>query len=146
MKIVQEIREEIHAALREPSRRDLNILALLFLVIPGVIGSYLAFLKAAPSGYVWMAVGACLAVCRLIPPLFRLIYRLWVGLSVIIGYFISRVLLTLIFFLVLLPTGLIMRVVGRDPMDRKFDPAASSYWNRKEDQAEASVERYEKQF
>jgi hypothetical protein len=45
MNIIQEIRDEIKAAYREPSSRDLNILALLFLVIPGLIGAYQLFLK-----------------------------------------------------------------------------------------------------
>jgi len=146
MNIIQEIREEIKAVYREPSSRDLNILALLFLVIPLLIGAYLLWRKGAPSGYVWIAAGLALSLCRLAPPLFKLIYRFWIGFSVVVGYFISRVLLTLVFFLVILPTGLIMRLVGKDPMERKMDPNAPSYWIKKEEQTDYSVERYEKQF
>ncbi len=146
MNIINEIKEEIQAAQREPSNRDLTILALLFLIIPALIGLYLVFWKGSESGYVWMIVGAVLAVTRLIRPLFKTIYSLWLGFSVILGYFISRALLTIIFFLVLTPTGLIMRLVGKDPMDRKWDPAAESYWIKREDGASTNLERYEKQF
>jgi len=146
MNIIQEIREEIKAAYREPSSRDLNILALMFLVVPSVIGTYLLWLKGASSGYVWISVGVVLSLCRFVPPLFKLVYRFWIGFSIVIGYFISRVLLSLVFFLVIMPTGLIMRLVGKDPMDRKLEPNAASYWIKKEEQTDYSLERYEKQF
>ena len=42
--------------------------------------------------------------------------------------------------------GLIMRILGKDPMDRKLDPKAVSYWMAKEQEKDMSVERYEKQF
>jgi hypothetical protein len=146
MNIIHEIKEEIRAAQREPSNRDLTILALLFLIIPGLSGLYLVFWKGSGAGYIWMIVSAALAVSRLIKPLFKTIYSLWLGFSVILGYFISRALLTIIFFLVLTPTGLIMRIVGKDPMDRKWDPAAESYWIKREEDPNANLERYEKQF
>jgi hypothetical protein len=146
MNIIQEIKEEIQAAQREPSSRDLNILALLFLIVPGLIGLYLVFRKGSDAGYVWMIVGAALAASRLIRPLFRTIYSLWLGFSVVLGYFISRALLTIIFFLVLTPTGLIMRLVGKDPMERKWDPTAESYWVKREEDSTSNLERYEKQF
>ena len=139
MNIIHEIKEEIRAAQREPSNRDLTILALLFLIIPGLIGLYLVFWKGSESGYIWMIVGAVLAVSRLIRPLFKTIYSLWLGFSVILGYFISRALLTIIFFLVLTPTGLIMRLVGKDPMERKWDPEAKSYWIKREEDPRARI-------
>lgn len=146
MKIVEEIRNEIKAIYREPSGRDLTMLAIIFLVIPSAIGGYQLLRHGSESGYYWIGAGVILAVCRLIPPVFTRIYKVWIYLSVILGYFVSRILLTLIFFLVLTPTGLLMRLVGRDPMERKLDPNAQSYWNRREPQEDTSIERYEKQF
>lgn len=146
MNIISEIRDEIAAAYREPSNRDLNILAILFLVILGLIGAYMIFWKGSASGYYWMVAGVILALARLIRPLFHLIYRLWIGFSVTLGYFISRALLTFIFFVVILPTGLLMRLFGKDPMDRKIDPNAPTYWIQREPQEEQTIERYEKQF
>ncbi|MBI5250409.1 MAG: hypothetical protein HY912_13025 [Desulfomonile tiedjei] len=146
MNIIQEIKDEIRAVQRVPSSRDLTILAALFLVLPGVIGSFLLLWKGSGTGWVWIVAGAALAACRLIPPLFQAIYNLWIGLSIVLGYFVSRILLTVIFFLVITPTGLIMRVLGKDPMERSLDPGATTYWRRKEQEADTSIERYEKQF
>mgnify|MGYP005857328415 CR=1 FL=1 len=146
MSIIQEIKDEIKAVYRAPSSRDLTVLALLFLAFPGVIGLYMLYWKGSPTGYTWITVGIVLALLRLIPPVFRLIYRAWIGISIIIGYFISRVILTLIFFLVITPTGLIFRLIGKDPMERKMDPNAKSYWQKRVRESDTSIERYEKQF
>ncbi len=146
MNIIEEIREEIRSALQEPSKRDMNILALLFLVIGCGIGAYVLFWKGSTNGYIWMAVGAMLGACRIVPPLFRRIYRFWVGFSIVLGYFVSRILLTIIFFIVILPTGIIMKILGKDPMERKRDPDAATYWRRKDSEADTSIDRYEKQF
>jgi len=146
MNIIREIKDEITAAYREPTSRDLTHLALLFLIIPGVIGSYLVFWSGSQSGYYWIGAGIIVSFCRLVPPLFRLIYRIWIALSVILGYFISRVLLTIIFVIVVVPMALIMRLVGKDPMDRRLGPDAPSYWIKREPQEDTSLERYERQF
>lgn len=147
MSIISEIRDEINIALaQEPKSRDLTILALLLLLIPGLIGSYKVFLKGADSGWYWIAAGVIIAASRLIPPFFRAFFRVWVSMAVTLGYFVSRILLTIVFVVVMIPTGLIMRVVGKDPMERKLDPAAETYWIEREPAEEGSLERYEKQF
>jgi hypothetical protein len=146
MSIISEIKEEIRSVRREPSSKDLNILALLFLILPAAYGCLQLFVKGNPKGYIWIGMGVALAVCRLIPPLFRAIYHFWVGFSVVLGYFVSRLLLTIIFLLVLTPTGFIMRLLGKDPMDRRRDPEGQSYWIARVQEPDASIERYEKQF
>jgi hypothetical protein len=146
MNVIQEIKDEIRAARRVPSSRDLTILAALFLVLPGLIGTYQLLWKGSGSGWSWIIAGVVLAACRLIPPLFRGIYSFWIGFSIVLGYFVSRILLTLVFLIVVTPTGLIMRALGKDPMERKLDPNATTYWQRKEQESDTSIERYERQF
>ena len=70
------------------------------------------------------------------PPFFRLFYKVWLSFSVVLGYFVSRILLLFIFFVIVTPTGLIMRLVGKDPMERKLDPSAESYWIKREEHVE----------
>ncbi len=146
MSIIRDIREEIRAAYREPTNRDLTILALLFLIFPAIIGLYLLYFKGSPAGYTWITIGVILALFRLIKPVFRMIYRAWIGISITIGYFVSRLILSLIFFLLILPTGLIFRLIGKDPMERKIDPRVTSYWQQRIAETDKSIERYEKQF
>ena len=146
MSIIAEIRDEIKAVYKEPSSRDLTLLAFLFLGVCSLVGAYQLLWKGSGSGYYWIGVGIALCLSRLIPPLFRRLYRLWVSFAVVLGYFVSRAILLIVFYLVLVPTGLIMRTVGRDPMERKWDPQAQSYWINKEPEEDSSIERYQKQF
>jgi hypothetical protein len=45
---------------------------------------------------------------------------------------VSPVVLGAIFFGVFTPAGFVMRLVGRDAMARRFDPAAKSYWVKRD--------------
>jgi hypothetical protein len=146
MNIIEDIKSEIRAVQREPSSRDLTILALLFLMLGAAVGGYQLLWKGAASGWYWIIAGVVLCLSRLITPLFRQLYSLWLAFSVILGYFVSRIVLTIIFFLVITPMALIFRVIGKDPMERKLDRKATSYWSKKEQEANPSIERYEKQF
>lgn len=56
------------------------------------------------------------------------LYVLLALVSFPIGYVLSHVVLGIIFYLVLTPLGLFFRLVGRDPLSRRFDPEAESYW------------------
>ncbi len=146
MSIIKEIREEIKAVDKEPTGRDLWILAVVFLIILSAIGSYSLFISGKWTGKIWIGAGVVLFALRFIPPLFRLIYKYWVRLAIVLGYFVSRILLTIVFFIVVLPTGLIKRVLGKDSMKRELEPEAKSYWEPRTDPPEQTIERYEKQF
>lgn len=50
------------------------------------------------------------------PPVFKLPARLWFGLSHLIGGVVSKVLLTVVFFVIVLPVGLLRRLFGADPL------------------------------
>ena len=77
--------------------------------------------------------GAVLIVLGLVaPPLLRPLYRVWMGLALVLGFVMTRVLLTLVYYLLLTPIGLLLRLFGKDPMHRHPDPEASSYWIPKE--------------
>lgn len=54
-------------------------------------------------------------------------YHLWMRLAHMLGYINSRILLSLIYFLVVTPYGLILRLFGRDMMNRR-GTGRKSYW------------------
>jgi hypothetical protein len=45
-----------------------------------------------------------------------------------IGWVVSHVLLAVLFYGLLTPLGLLFRVLGRDPLERRFSPEETSYW------------------
>jgi len=56
---------------------------------------------------------------------------LFVAMSLVsypIGFVISHVALAVLFFGILTPVGLLFRLLGRDPLARRFEPGRPSYW------------------
>jgi hypothetical protein len=61
-----------------------------------------------------------------------------------IGWVMSHVILGIIYYLVLTPIGLLLRALGRDPLRRRFETGARSYWIDRGE--EPAVERYFRQY
>jgi hypothetical protein len=82
-----------------------------------------------------MAVGVALAVLTLVffaaPSLQRRIYLGWMYAVYPIGWTISHVVMAIIYYFVITPVGLAVRLLRGDPLQRGFDRAAVSYWHRK---------------
>ncbi len=54
-------------------------------------------------------------------------YKLWMRFGMLLGAVMNRVILSVVFFIVVLPTGILMRMFGKDPMARKLDNKQESY-------------------
>ncbi|WP_375488304.1 SxtJ family membrane protein [uncultured Mycobacterium sp.] len=56
---------------------------------------------------------------------------IYVGISAAvhpIGWLVSHAILLAVFLLVVTPVALLLRVLGHDPLQRRFDPSTPSYW------------------
>jgi len=56
----------------------------------------------------------------------------WVKFGELLGVIISPLIMGLVYFLVLLPIGILMRVLGKDLLSLKFNKNIETYWNKKE--------------
>lgn len=63
----------------------------------------------------------------LIPPAARAFHIAWMKLAFVLGYVNSRVLLFLLFYLLVTPYGLIAKLFGHDPLNRRTQKH-DSYW------------------
>ena len=91
-------------------------------------------------GVLLMLLGA------LVPRALKFIYIGWMSLAFILGIAVSTALLTLFFYLIVTPIGLISRLAGRDFLNRKFDRDATTYWIRRDRSSSAQTRNYEQQF
>jgi hypothetical protein len=90
-----------------------------------------------------IGVGGALAIWAA-PGIGKRIWVGWMTAAAPIGWSLSHVVLAAVYYLVLTPIGLVMRAAGRDPLARRFDRAAASYWIKRDPQV--STERYFRQF
>lgn len=78
------------------------------------------------------------------PAVLRPLYRVWMALAVVLGFVMTRVVLTLVFVTLVLPIGLLLRLFGKDLLHRHPDPDTESYWIRRTPHTDdpARLERY----
>jgi len=97
------------------------------------------------AGIVASIVVAALVCAFAFFPLWLRLFRLWMKLAELLSRVMTRVLLSVFFYLVLTPIALIMRVLGKAPLDLAWKDGKPSYWIDKPEN-EYTVERYSKQF
>ncbi len=72
--------------------------------------------------------GAFLAVALVTPRILRPLNLVWFKFGLVLHKIVNPLVMGLMFFVVITPTALIMRAVGKDPLHREFDADADSYW------------------
>lgn len=77
----------------------------------------------------WVIGGIFILPALAYPSALSPLYHIWMRIGLVIGWFMSRIILSLVFYLIVLPIGLIMRLRGYDPMQRHYDPNATTYRN-----------------
>jgi len=81
----------------------------------------------------------------IIPVLLKPIYLVWMTFAVILGWFMTRLILSVLFFFIMTPIGLIARIFGKDFLNIRNKNSVSSYWNLRDSNVERNQD-YEKQF
>lgn len=125
------------------SKKDVRTTWIGFTVIFAVIGSLLLY-KGRDTYLYFYGASLFFGVFIFAPMVLLPIYRLWAKFAGAMAWFNTRLLLIIIYYLVLTPFGLVMRLFGKDPMDRKIDKTAATYWKRKIHHTDKK--RYEKQY
>ncbi|MEL7362068.1 MAG: SxtJ family membrane protein, partial [Bacteroidota bacterium] len=90
--------------------------------------------------------GALVVLGQLTPMLLRPVYQAWMLLALALGAVFSRILLTLVFFLGILPIGWGRRTFSDSPILTRPDPQAESYWIKKPPPTLSERERLEKLY
>ena len=79
---------------------------------------------------IWaLAVSAIfLLFAFLAPSILILPNKLWFKFGMLLGSIVAPILMLLVYFITVLPVGLIMRLLGKDILKQKLDKSAKSYW------------------
>jgi len=135
--------EEIKNIKSEKS--DMRKFGIAIGVILLVIAGFL-FWKEKESYQIFLTVGTILFVLGiLVPAVLKPIYWIWMIFATILGWIMTRVILSLLFYIIITPIGLIPRFFGKQFLELKWDKSKISYWNYMNTK-QLYEKIYEKQF
>ena len=101
---------------------------VVFCIVFAIVGLWPLWSGESPR--LW-ALGVALAfglAAFLLPAALRPLNRLWFRFGMLLHRVVSPLILGLLFFVTVMPIGLAMRALGKDPLRLRFEPGAASYW------------------
>ena len=102
--------------------------------------------KPGPAAAVLLGLAAGLAlVSQWAPAWLGPFNRGWALVGLALHRLVSPLALALVYLVAIVPVGLLLRLSGKDPMHRKFDPTAASYWVKRSPPGRADAQM-RKQF
>ncbi|MBX2811205.1 MAG: hypothetical protein KTR25_05325 [Myxococcales bacterium] len=127
-----------------PDRKTLQQFGYISLLFFGLLGCYMLS-TGYIYGWFWLGLGVSAGMLGWVAPLW--ISWLYIGLMVIsypIGFVVSHLILAFVYFVIITPIGMVMWLIGYDPMKRELLPAQASYWQSR--QLRRDVRSYFKQY
>ena len=113
----------------------------VFLILGGL------FLWQGKELYPYLfGISSFLLIVGLISPIvLKPVYKIWMGFAHILGFIMTRVILSILFYLVITPIGIIARFINRDFFNLELNREQISYWIYRENKP-FRKENYENQF
>lgn len=130
---------------KQVERKGLREFGLTVGIAFGVLAALLYWREKAHYIYFVPVSAALILLGLIVPVVLRPIRKGWMTLAAGMGWFMTRVILTILFFGVFTPLGAIARLVGKQFLHVHIDRSAESYWVYREG-AETGPDRLEKQF
>lgn len=122
------------------SKKDNITFGILFFILFLIIGLYP--LKSDGFIRIWfVALSLVFLIITIIRPnLFLFLNKLWIQFGILLGKIISPIVMGLVFFFVVTPTGILVRILKKDIMGLKR--GTSSYWINREDKAQSMKKQF----
>lgn len=116
---------------RAPAHASTSDLRIFGLVLGALFAAFFGVWpllrhRTAPL-WPWVVAGVLWLFALIWPAALSYLHRGWTGLGLALGWVNTRVILTLLYAITIVPLALLMRLWGRDRMARKLDPQCDSY-------------------
>jgi predicted membrane metal-binding protein len=101
---------------------------IVFAVVFAIIAA-LPLLHDEPVRWWSLAVAAVFLIAAFVAqPLLKPLNLLWFKFGLLLYKVVNPIVMGLLFYLTVAPMGIAMRLFGKDPLNRAFDPKATTYW------------------
>jgi len=112
----------------------LTVIRIIIMLKHGYVNQWLLYI----------AIGL-FSISLILPKTLKPIYKVWMKVTTTISKVISFVILGLFFYLIITPIGLFMKIIRRDPLQRRFDRNTDAYWINRDAKLN-DPKRIERQF
>jgi hypothetical protein len=89
-----------------------------------------------------MAGGIVLWMAMFAPSILKLMFKYWMNVAQVINKIVTAVILTLLFFCVITPASIILRLMGKDFMNLGFKSQLDSYWIKRKNKNEGYTQQF----
>lgn len=135
--------EEIKAIRSE--RRDLRKFGITMCIALAVLAALLFWRGKGIYVYAGLLSPVFLILGLAAPVVLWPVHKVWMSLAYVLGWVMTRVILSLLFFLGITPVGVLGRLFGKKFLDVGMQDSRKTYWIRR-DQEDHDPARYEKQY
>lgn len=127
MSWIKDVKDELKAL--EISTKALRNFGLLVGGIFLLIGIWIYYSSQNFVGIIFIVAGSLLMIFGMfVPNSLANVYKIWMGLAFAMGWLVSRILLTILFYLGITVIGFIAKIAGKKFLDVKFRDGKNSYW------------------
>jgi len=124
--------------------KDLRNFGITIGIILFIISSLLFYYNKPSYQIVAYAGAVIIFLGMIVPIILKPIYIIWMTFAVMLGWVMTRVILSLLFYFIITPIALVTRLIGEDFLALKRKKI-DSYWNNRDSSDELN-QNYDKQF
>jgi hypothetical protein len=124
--------DEIKSVVSNTDKKELYKFGLTMGIFLIIVAAFL-YWRESPA-YIYLFVpGSLFILTSLIrAQLLKYIFVGWMAFATVLGYIMTRVILTILFILFFAPVGIFLRLARKDLLKEKFNKNATSYWIKRE--------------
>lgn len=141
MSLIKDVKKEVKELDLTPRalRRGSATLGITLFLVGFLLHHYSTYTLTALALQVF---GVFLALVAFFAPLKTVdVYKAWMTFALILGWFVSKIVFTLIFYVVVAPVGFVAKLFGKEFLDLNFKKKRDSYWVKKPDNHRINYEK-----
>ena len=113
------------------NKKQIRIFLLIWSIIFFFIGIYPLFFNLNIKIWsIWLSI-LFFVISSFKPELGKYFYIIWVTIGEYLGILISKFIMFIIFFFLFTPISLVLKLLGKDLLNKKIDPNKATYWNHR---------------
>lgn len=127
------------------TKKDLRKFGITVGIVLAAIGILLFYFEKSSAVYFTVIGGLLILLGAVLPQLLKPLNKLWMALAIILGFIMTRLILSIVFYFIITPIRLFARIFRKKFLDLKYDKSEKTYWEKRINIHKKQID-YERQF